>query len=139
MEAVATVAPCLTATAGATDSCHCLPKRSFKQHIADIKNISGNDPATLKVELNSANILQSFEIFVYEIANDAPWLTAMVVATDSCRHLPKRLLKRHIADVKNILSNDQVTLIIAKALKFTSIRSCKAYRNSTSCCWLLPF
>ena len=61
MEAVSTDAPCLTATTGATDSCHCLPKRSFKQHIADIKNVSGNDQATLRVDQNSANILQSFE------------------------------------------------------------------------------
>ena len=54
----------------------------------------------LRIDQYSANIAQSFEIFVYEIANDGPQLMAMAVAMDSNRHLLKRLLERHVAASK---------------------------------------
>ena len=44
---------------------------------ADIKNIAGDGQATLTVNQNHANIMQSLEIYVYKIATDAPWLTAV--------------------------------------------------------------
>ena len=87
MEAVVTDTSWLTASVA--DSCCRFPKRSLKCHIADIKNIASNDQATLRVYQNSANVEQFFKIFVYEIANDAPWLTAVTVATKSNHHLPK--------------------------------------------------
>ena len=62
MEAVATDASWLTATAVAMDSWRRLPKRSFKWHVADGKNIAGNNQATLRVNRNSANIAQYFKI-----------------------------------------------------------------------------
>ena len=43
---------------------------------ADIKNIAGNDQATLMVYQNYANIKQSFKIYVYMVATDAPQLMA---------------------------------------------------------------
>ena len=67
---------------------------------ADIKNITGDDQATLTVHHNYANIMQSFEIYVYEIGTDALRLNAVFW----------RLLKRHVADVKSFAGNDQVTL-----------------------------
>ena len=43
MEAVATDAPWLMATAVAMDSYHRLQKKSLKRHVADVKNIAGDD------------------------------------------------------------------------------------------------
>ena len=43
---------------------------------AEVKNIAGDNQATLTVDQNYAIITQSFEIYVYEIATDAPQLTA---------------------------------------------------------------
>ena len=90
----------VVATAVTTDSCRRLPKRSFKQRIANVKNIAGDDQATLRVDQNSANITQFFEIFIYTITNDDPWLTVTVIATDSCHRLPKISLEEHVAYIK---------------------------------------
>ena len=100
MEVVATDAPPLMAMEVLTDSCRHLPKRFLKRPVADIINFASDDQATPRVDQNSANIAQSFEIFVYEITNDAALLMAMAVATESRRRLPKRSRKRHAADVK---------------------------------------
>ena len=40
---------------------------------ADVKNIAGDDEATLTVDQNYTNIAQSFEIYIHEITTDAPW------------------------------------------------------------------
>ena len=66
----------LTATAVATDSCHCLPKRSLERHVADVKNIISDDQVTQSLDQNYANIAPTIEIYVYEIASDARRLTA---------------------------------------------------------------
>ena len=54
-------APRLTATAVITDSGHSLSKR---WHVADVKNITGNDQTTLMVYRNSANIAYTFRIYI---------------------------------------------------------------------------
>ena len=54
-------APWLTATAIITDSRHRFSKR---WHIADVKNIDGDDQTTLMVHRNSANIACTFRIYV---------------------------------------------------------------------------
>ena len=73
----------LTATAVATDL-HCrLSNRSLKHHIAGVKNITGDDQVTLRVDQNSAAITQSFETYVYEIGTD----TARLTVNDSCHQL----------------------------------------------------
>ena len=71
-------APWLTAMAVATYS-----RRRFSKtwYIANVKNIAGDDQATLMVNLNSANIAYNFRFYVYEIVTVAPRLTAMAVAT----------------------------------------------------------
>ena len=110
MELVATDAPQPMATAVATDLCHHLLKRLLEQNIVDIKNISADDKATLRVDQNSANIVQSFKIYVFEITNDAPWLTAMAVAMDWRHRLLKRLLELEIANIINISGDNQTTI-----------------------------
>ena len=62
---VAADAPRLTAMAVATESRNHFPKR---WHVADIKNITSDDRATLRVDQNSANITQYIKIYIYEIA-----------------------------------------------------------------------
>ena len=54
-------APWLTATAVITDSRHRFSKR---WHVADVKNIAGDDLTTLLVPRNSANIACTFLIYV---------------------------------------------------------------------------
>ena len=51
----------LTATAVITDSCHRFSKR---WHVADVKNIAGDDQTTLMVHRNSANIACTFRFYV---------------------------------------------------------------------------
>ena len=51
----------LTATAVITDSRHRFSKR---WHVADVKNIAGDDQTTLMVHQNSANIACTFRIYV---------------------------------------------------------------------------
>ena len=69
-------APRLTAMAVATDSFRCFSKR---WHIADVKNITGDDQAILIVDRNSIDIVNSFRIYVYEIVTLAPQRTEMAV------------------------------------------------------------
>ena len=45
---------------------------------ADVKNIAGDDHATITVAQNYAYITQSFEIYIYEITTDASWLVAVM-------------------------------------------------------------
>ena len=54
-------APWLMATAVITDSRH---RFSKKWHVADVKNIAGDDQTTLMVHQNSANIACTFRIYV---------------------------------------------------------------------------
>ena len=84
MVKVSTNIPWLTVTAVTMDSCSSSLKR---WHVADIKNITSDDQAILRIDQNSTNIAQFVEIYIYEIANDASWLMAMAVATDSRHHL----------------------------------------------------
>ena len=84
---VATDAPQLTAMAVTTDSRRRFPKR---WHVADVKNIAGDDQATLRDNQNSTNIAQSIKTYVYDIANDAPRLTSMAIAIVLCHPLSKR-------------------------------------------------
>ena len=82
-------APQLTAMAVATDSYRCFSKR---WHIADVKNITGDDQATVMVDENSVNIAYTFNftsVYVCEIATVSLRLTAMAVATDSRRRFRK--------------------------------------------------
>ena len=94
--AIATVVPQLTATAVAM---HPRSRISKRWHVADIKNITEDDQATLTVDRNSA----IYFVYVYEIATNAP-VTA--VANGGFR----RSLKRHIADVKNIARKTRIDL-----------------------------
>ena len=73
-------APQLTATAVIMDSRHRFSKR---WHVADFKNIAGDDQTTLMVHRNSANIACPFRFYVYvcTIATVVPGLTAAAVAT----------------------------------------------------------
>ena len=57
------------ATAVATDSRRRFSKR---RHVTDIKNITGDDQATLMVDRNSA--ISCIPSDVLEIATDTPWL-----------------------------------------------------------------
>ena len=91
MDKVATDAPRLMATAVAKHSCRRLPKRLLERHVADVKIIAGDDEATLRVNQNSANIMQSFKIFIYEFLVDALRLTAA-----------SRVLKLNVTNVKNV-------------------------------------
>ena len=61
IETVATDALWLTATADATDSRRRVSKR---WHVADVKNIAGDDQTTLMVDRNSANITHTFQFYV---------------------------------------------------------------------------
>ena len=54
-------APWLTATAVITDSHHSFSKR---WHVADVKNIAGDDQTTVMVHRNSANLACTFRIYV---------------------------------------------------------------------------
>ena len=96
-----TVAPRLMATAVATDTRH---RFSNRWHVANIKNIAGDDQATLMVDRNSANIAYTFWFYIYEVMTVALRLTAMAVAMDSPRRFSKRW---HVVDVKNIAGDDQ--------------------------------
>ena len=100
----------LTAMAVATDSRHRFPKR---WHIADVKNITGNDQASLLVDRNSANIAYTFRFYVCLRLRDrdyiAPRLTATAIAMDLRCHFSKRW---HVADIKNITGHDQATLMV---------------------------
>ena len=88
-------APRLMATAVITDS-RC--RFSKRWHVADVKNIAGDDHTTLMVHRNSANIVCTFRIYVCAIAAVVPRLTVAAVAT----HLHRRISKRwHITDFKN--------------------------------------
>ena len=85
MEVVATDASWLSLMAVAMNLCRSLATRSLKRHVVDdVKNITGDDQASLRVDQNSTDIVQSFEIFVYKIAIDARWLTEIAQAA-SCR------------------------------------------------------
>ena len=57
-------------------SCHGLMSSSSEEIArmahADIKNIAGDDQATLTVDQNYAKIAQSSEIYDHEFATDAP-------------------------------------------------------------------
>ena len=46
------------------------------------------------------------------VATDAPQLTAMAVATDSCLHFSEGIARMAQADVKNIAGIDQATLMV---------------------------
>ena len=56
---------------------------SLKLHIADIKNITGDDQVTLKVERNSATIAQALEIYAYQIVQNLLKFTSLLLG---CRH-----------------------------------------------------
>ena len=71
METMVTGASWLMATSIATDPCRRLPKRSLKGQVADVKNITGDDQATLRIDRNSANIAYIITIYVYEIVTHA--------------------------------------------------------------------
>ena len=62
MEAVVTDAPWLMEMAVAADWRHRLPKISLTRHVDDIKNIAGDDQATIRVDRNSANIAHTLKI-----------------------------------------------------------------------------
>ena len=98
-------APWLTATAVITDSSHRFSKR---WHVADVKNIAGDDQTTLMVHRNSANIACLFHftsVYVCAIATVVPQLTAAAIATH--RRISKKL---HVADVKNLIGDDQIEI-----------------------------
>ena len=79
-------APWLTATAVITDSRH---RFSKNWHVADVKNIAGDDQTTLMVHRNSANIACTFRIYVCAIATVVPRLTVAAVATHPHRRISK--------------------------------------------------
>ena len=63
--AIAFVVPQLTATAVATHPRHHISER---WHVADIKNFTGDDQATLTVDRNSV----IYFVYIYEIATNTP-------------------------------------------------------------------
>ena len=75
------------------------------QH-ADIKDIAGDDQATIKVDKNYTNIVVLRNLHLRE----GDWC---FTADGGFR----RLLKQHAADIKNIAGDDQVTLTIAKPIE----------------------
>ena len=92
-------APWLMATAIFTDSRRCSSKR---WHVADIKNIAGDD-RRWSIDISQiSHIPSDFTcVYVYEISTGAPWLMSTAVDTDSNHRFSKSL---HVADVKNIAS-----------------------------------
>ena len=60
-------------TAVATD---CRRRFSKKLRVAYVKNIAGDDQATLMFDRNSTKIAHCFRFYVYKMATDAPQLTA---------------------------------------------------------------
>ena len=104
--AIMTVVPRLMVAAVATHSHRRFSKRI---HVADVKNISGDDQTTLMVHRNSANIACTFRIYVCAIATVVPWLTVAAVATHTHCCISKRL---HVADVNNFTGDDQATLTV---------------------------
>ena len=88
MEVVATDAARLTAMPVAMNSHRRFPKRSLKWHVADIKNIAGDDQIILSVDKRSATVTQSFE-----------------------------MLEWYFVDVRNIAGDDHVTLTIMKSFE----------------------
>ena len=88
------------------DSRHRFSKR---WHVADVKNITGDDQATLMVYWNSANIACTFRFYVCAIATVVPLLMAAAVATHPHRHI---LTRWHVADVKNFTGDEQATLAV---------------------------
>ena len=81
---VANDASWLTKMAVVMDSHRHLPKRSLERHIADVKNIAGNDQPILRVDRNSANIAYTIKIYVYEIATNALRLMAASEHCSNC-------------------------------------------------------
>ena len=73
-------APWLTATAVATDSRH---RFSKSWHIANVKNITGDDQATLIVNQNSADIAYTFQFYVCLHLRDSD-CCSMADGNDSC-------------------------------------------------------
>ena len=91
-------APRLTATAVITDSRHRFSKR---WHVADVKNIAGDDQTTLILHRNYANIVCPFRFYVCLHLHDRNCCsTAAAVATHSHRRISKRW---HVVDVKTWL------------------------------------
>ena len=97
-------APRLLAMAFAMDS-HC--HFSKRCHIADVKNIPGDDQATLMVDRIPQLLRRPSDfmcVYVYQIMTGALRLLATAVTTDSHRRLSKIL---HVANVRNIAGDDQ--------------------------------
>ena len=102
-------APQLTAMAVITDSSHRFSKR---WHVADVKNIAGDDQITLMVHRNSTNIECTFRFYICLRLRDrdcCPRLTAAAVATNPHYRISKRW---HVTDVKNFSEDDQATLTV---------------------------
>ena len=98
---------------------------------ADIKNIASDDQATLTP--NGHSKLRKYHAVLWNLC---------LRNRDWCSTVDGGFwwsLKRHVADIKSIVGNDQVTLTITKFLKFMSLRARKAIRNSFSCCWMPPY
>ena len=97
-------APWLTVTAVITDSHHRFSKR---RHVADVKNIAGDDQTTLMVHWNTVNIACTFRIYVCLRLCDRDCCSA-ADGSGSCHAPAPSISKRwHVADVKNFTGDDQ--------------------------------
>ena len=106
--------------ANGNSSCHRLALAFFKRwHIADIKNIAGDDQATLTVYRNSTNIAHTFRFYVYKIATDAPQLMAASWDSSHGTQLTSKQCWRWSGNTKDRSK-------FRKLPKFTPMRSSKA-------------
>ena len=103
-------------------------QKSLERYTINVTNIASNDKVTLGIKRNSATIVQFFEICIYEIT-DAPQLIRAGVF--------QRLLAWHVAGVRNISGDDQVTLRIERSFA-TIVQSLKIFvfeiEYSSCCC-----
>ena len=86
-------------------------------------------------EINMQNCAYSANGEMKTVATDAPWLTAMTVATDSHHHFSKRW---HVADVKNNARDGQATLMIDQnSTNITHTFWFYIYEIATDAPWLI--
>ena len=92
-----------------TDSRH---RFSKKWHVADVKNIAGDDQTILMVQRNSTNIACTFRIYVCLHLCDRDCCSA-ADGSGSCHAPAPSYFKRwHVADVKKFTGDDQATLTV---------------------------
>ena len=98
----------LTATAVIMDSCDRFSKR---WHVADVKNIAGDDQTTLMVHRNSANIACPFRFYVCLCLRDRDCCSA-ADGSGSCHALAPSYFEEITLEMTNFTGDDQATLTV---------------------------